>query len=345
MMYNTADNMTYDEIMESMVFYEKAVKKFGEPKDFTLASAINELYGARDEYNKLMNEIAISELKQLSLYGEVAIFEAATGSAGSLWDRFISAAKAFFARLYEAISKAWTWAIKNIDTFITANGLFVSKYNKLLGGISSIEYENGYKFNDLEPPTVYKTGKIDSDVKDLDNPTANANEIALEKDNIIKTISNGKIVSANAAANITEAFKDLYYGPVIPSDVYDIHQQLEYIKSCNADKKSLNVAFKAAIMELDTIKHLLNTIKPMQTDKQANRIVTYIELAKYNAEVLYVAHSTYVKAIIDRTNQARAICIKALYDQVQHNSTVEEVEPVKYHSVSESVDTLYNTLC
>lgn len=302
-------NMTFDESMMLNMMMESCAD-LG-IIDASTAEPYNKLYEIREEYNAALQEINILELAQL-VNGHVAIYEAmADGS--SLWTKFIAAAKTFFSRMLEALTMIWNWASRMLDKYVSANALFVSKYEKLLKGVRSVTFANGYKFGDIKAPTVYKINVPDK--LDRDNPI-DPDKVALEKDKIITTITNGEVTGN--VTNPAQAIHEKYYGTLFqsPDTVYDVQKQLEFIKSCKSDQKNITVPFKKAVIEMKALAYSLSKFSALQSAEDSKQIMHYVELSKYNVEVLYAAYTQYVKAVIDRTNQARAICIKALQDKL-----------------------------
>ena len=300
--------ITLDESME----YEVLKNEYKLDDVVESLNASSSIYDANVIYNESIQEIAKLELSQ-RLSGDIAIFENTIGGT-SLWEKFINAAKAFFKKMLENIIMAWNWASKMLDKYILANSVFVTKYSRYLENIDSIEFENGYKFAGLQPPSVYKM-PIPDKLERLSDE-----DKRLKKNKIIYEISNEALAASHG--NPSAEFHQLYFGDLYPNDVYDIKQQLSYIKFCNMDKKRIVAPFKAAVAEMKTLSVVLDGMTKISAKSEVKHMMDYVELSKYNAEILFAAYTEYLKALMARTNQARAICIQALHQMSQTNTTI-----------------------
>ena len=279
-----------------------------------------ELYTVREEYYDNLNNLSLLELKQLMSNGSVDIFTEADNGNSSLWERFLEAARGFFDRMLNVFIGIWKWMTRKYDTVYSSNQAFVKRYGRLLKDVHNVTLNaNGdivwQMFpTEIEAPKIYKLQipkclEKNVNSNNVDFTDAEYNDIKLK---IIKEISNDKIQAV--PSNLTEAFKNLYFGQPVTSSTYvfSIEEQLAIISKGESIKREFTVSFKAAEAELLTLRTLLKSARIINVNPQASSITRYIELAKFNSEALYAAYSQYCKAVMLRAIQARNICIEAL---------------------------------
>ena len=355
---STPDYLTIDErynINEDLKKYSEVVEM--EPIE---KNVFTELYNIKEAYYNDLNNISIMELKQLAMDGFVDIFAEANGTDNSLWTKFIEAATGFFERMLNVIISIWKWMIRNYDSIYSSNLSFVKKYRHLLKDIHNITLDaNGPIVwqifpPDIEAPKIYKlqTPKCLENNRNITNETeftdTEYNDIKLK---IIKEISNNKIQAV--PSNITEAFKNLYFGQPVSSATYvfSIDEQLAIISKGDTIKREFTASFKAAEAELLTLRTLLRSAKMIGVNNRASAVTKYIELAKFNSETLYAAYSQYCKAIMLRSIQARNICIEALKALTAgaltnetanildlNNENINESKPIEFKTLRKAIN-------
>ena len=306
---NIETDYSFDQLMEAEILN----LEFENLESLSPLDVLSELYEIKEEYNEKLRKISLLELKKYNESG-IKMLDEVSFNTSDLWSRFITAAETFFKKVIETLGKIWNWTIKEFDSIIASNNMFVTKYSKQLALLDTVELPFGYKFPGLRAPTVYKV-----DVPDKIGQKLTEDQFKSKKNVIVQTISNDIVLSHQE--NFKEALHRSYYGSPLKDDVYDIQEQLQYIKTCNLEKNNIAVIFKSAVAELKALSITLKMLSRFNSKEETAKIVQYVDLCKFNAECLIIAYGEYSKALIDRCKQAKAICIKALYDKAQELSS------------------------
>ena len=304
------------------------------------------LFEAEQTYQEIMNALALEELRQMAFdsksylhedssnlpalyHGTLALPGSGTNTNTSsntpedkakqekkknFFKKIGTAIIEFIKKIWHVIVAVWKWAVSKFDKYFLTTNSFLKKYKSQLLNVKSITFE-GYEFpkKDMISFDLLKEEdfvKILQNNDDLDR----CKEMYLSKytHNIGRNIKSPNDVTE-------EKLKQEYYG-IRSVHKFNIKEQIELIESIPKLKSELETIFKKIQKEYEFFQFKLNSLL-IANFFSINKVLLRDEVAFYQKLVSFVKwvvtsnrliYDTFIKSLVDKTRQAKAICIKAL---------------------------------
>ena len=290
------------------------------PYELGIGGALMHVYENECNYNALMKAAALSEMKYYNETGGDLFVQEAGAFAG-----FVQKAKEFFKKVIEKIKAIAKKFMAKINQFTMKDKDFVKKYqNELVRrDLKDMEF-NGYAFPAWKGNTA-STGAVAGLQSDGSDDQEALNDI-IEK-------NRGNIVggAAMTESEYRDELKQKLYGDKddikvnIRAELGIISDTAKLVKDAEKEEKDVIKGIEDIIKEIE--KEAAKLDKDITADVKAgskddasihgrdnlikglnNRITVYKALSND----LTVYFGAVTKALVDRKNQAKAICVKAL---------------------------------
>lgn len=307
-----ASHEALQDVMETQIF----LKEFGNvPRINTLSieSTLKYIYESERNYAAINMELQSQELSYYAKHG-TTISEAASGATASPkpHSNWLSNIINWFRRQFDRLGGLYRLIADKIEQLDLANKTFVSKYKTLIdkAGITDIEYK-GYSFQDLDKrqPKVYKTEFSNNIEANLPSDYVDEHRVKILK--AVFGVSDTSRLPTESS-KLADVCKQCYFRSDAPKTMrFNIKEQFKYIDESNGIKRTVNNIFKPAKAQLAATVRYYENLRNNITIC-TNSLNDYTEVAKFNAMVINVSFSEYIRAIIARCNQAKHIVRAAL---------------------------------
>jgi len=281
---------------------------------------INYLYESVSNHNAINKYLMESEIAYYAKYGTTLENADATGHTGTKNNIFKKALDMFFKwfnKVKKWFADKWEFLMDKFDQYISGNKAFLDKYRDRLNGYKQPVKFNGFTFSYIhsEMPKAYTiTHNLNDTILKRSNGLSGVESSFVEK---CKSEIVNKILKPNMPIdNLDDNIVKLMYGPK-GEHTYDIKDQIYYIAFTNKDKSNANKMYKQAVNELKIMELAINKWKK-EGESEPNsgydieKLQAYLQVIRFNLDVLSKAFSTYTEAVLARCKQAKAICMVAI---------------------------------
>ena len=291
------------------------------------------VYENECNYTNLMKSVGIAELKYYNETGK-ELFLNESGAFSNFIDKVVE----FFKKVVEKIRSIFKKFFETIKTHQVKNQLFLKKYEKKLADKDSVDEFEGYEFNmknfgtyisNFSQSYEKKNKNIKKEAEFFDSVIKDTAETYSDLDSE-KKLTVGAIINKEGLSieEFTKAIKEEVYGGEkkkltnikIADCVDTIKSAPEIINTFNTSEKNVTSNINKFIKLLENLSKSYKKEANKESDESKKKSIethikninAEIELYKVESQAATILCSTYATAELDKVNQAKAICIKAL---------------------------------
>lgn len=299
-----------------------------------LAGAYMIVAESEHNYNRLMQQIGISELSYYVENGTELVYESFDMT------EFLNKAKEFFLNILNKIKQLFAKFFALLNSYIKDDKEFVDKYSKQLLNVNTNNFKfKGFNFTNVETFDIQKANsnierKIKTVLSSLDKIPNNAkseNQKFADKVDFANELRGSvlKVKDLSSSEFSKELFKYFRNGSDSKEEVNDINVSKELSNISN--NSSLKKKAEKALTELEkgikeNIKNLNNLEKSLLKDKDNHNAekIKYcnnvVKCLKDSQSILQVANGSHLNAIKSQNRQSKAICVSLLgYSNTKKN--------------------------
>ena len=324
---------TLDEAMET----KRLLEEFAyvpEAKSLDVNEALEYAFEAEQNFNAITIALEQSNLAYYAengvLLSEAVVTEA---KAQKIFSKHFEKIAEWFKKALERLTSIWKAALTQLSKIHVANKAFVKLVKPHISKSTTVKY-NGYDFKHI---SAFKPDNFTTHFDNNLKRNLPDNWVDDKKDEIISRVVGMSNVGVN---DFKKKFRELLYFDKKERD-YNAYDQLSYIEHLDSDKARVNKLYKPTSAYMRTLVGVFSSQKKFAAKCEAETLSKYVEVARYNCFVLNYAFNLYVKALVDRANQARKICALALK---QHESATEDTQKDALHLRESSLDSIFSTL-
>lgn len=307
------------------------------------------LYESVSNHNAICKYMMESEIAYYAKYGTVIEFAGATGNGktqGNIVKRMIDIFLGFISKARKWLSDKWDLFMRKIEDTMLGNKKFLIEYGGKLKYFSDTIELEGYDFSyldDAEPVAFTIVSRLDNNICGNTGLQPDKNTYI---NNMKKIIASGILKDDVDPTKVEEYIMQMYYGSGKYTMNYNVRDQLEYINNTSRDKARVSKMFKSAMNELKIMERMIASWKSQGDAGRGNydmeKLEAYLEIIRYNIDVLSKAFSSYIEALLLRCKQAKVICMLAIQKLNESAGINESINTM--HLRKDSLNDIYNKI-